>query len=81
MGMTTETLTAKVTTSGNSLAIRIPKPVADRLNLQAGSTVHLLEDRDGLKIIAYDPELQRQLEVAMGVQTRNAAALRALADR
>jgi putative addiction module antidote len=73
--------TTKVTTAGNSLAIRIPKAVADRMGLQRGTPVHILQDRDGFRVTLYDPELQRQLEVAAEVQTRNASALRALADQ
>jgi putative addiction module antidote len=80
MHMQNET-TTKITTAGNSLAIRIPRGMAERMNLQPGTTVHIFQDRDGFKVTPYDPELQRQLEVAAEVQARNASALRTLADR
>jgi putative addiction module antidote len=76
-----ENTTAKITTSGNSLALRIPKTVADRFGLKAGATVHILQDMDGFRVLMFDPELQRQLSIAAGVQSRNASALRTLADR
>lgn len=74
-------ITTKITMTGNSVAVRIPAAIAERYGFRSGTEVHLVEEMDGLRLAPLNPDLLRQLKIAADVQSRNAAALRVLADR
>ncbi|CAN5678649.1 AbrB/MazE/SpoVT family DNA-binding domain-containing protein [soil metagenome] len=65
---------------GGSVAAVLPKAMLDRLHLEAGDEVHVIEAADGLLITPFDPGF----EEAMAVHERGARkfrnALRALDD-
>jgi len=71
--------TLKVTTTGNSLAVRIPQSVAERLHLKKGDHLFLIETEDGFRLTPYDPDFSEQVRVAQGVIARYRNALRELA--
>jgi putative addiction module antidote len=71
--------TLKVTTTGNSLAVRIPQSVADRLRLKKGDEIFLVETEDGFRVTPYNPDFAEQMRVAEGVIARYRNALRELA--
>jgi putative addiction module antidote len=68
--------TLKVTTTGNSLAVRIPQSVAERLRLSKGDEVFLIETDDGFRITPYNPDFAEQMKVARSVMARYRNALR-----
>lgn len=70
--------TQKVTTTGNSLAVRIPQNVAERLGLHKGDEVFLIDTEDGFRITPFDPDFAEQMRVAKGVISRYRNALREL---
>ena len=70
--------TLKITTTGNSLAVRIPQRVAERLGLNKGDEVFLIDTEDGFRITPYNPDFAEQLRVAKGVIGRYRNALREL---
>jgi putative addiction module antidote len=73
-------LTLKVHKVGNSLNLRLPKDAVNSLRVSEGDVVYLTETADGgYRITPFDPEFERQMEVAEeGMKTyRN--ALRELA--
>ena len=71
--------TLKVTTTGNSLAVRIPQNVAERLGLHKGDEVFLIDTEDGFRITPYNLEFAEQMRVARGIMRRYRNALRELA--
>jgi putative addiction module antidote len=71
--------TLKVTTTGNSLAVRIPQTIAERLHLHKGDELYLIETEDGFRFTPYDPDFAEQMDVAQGVMARYRNALHELA--
>jgi putative addiction module antidote len=71
--------TLKVTTTGHSLAVRIPQHVADRLRLHKGDELFLIDTEDGFRITPYNPDFDEQMQVAQGVIGRYRNAMRELA--
>ena len=55
----------KVYKSGNSLSLRLPKEAANSLKVAEGDSVYLVETADGAyQVTPYDPEFERQMELA-----------------
>jgi putative addiction module antidote len=69
----------KITTTGNSLAIALPKAVVDRLKLKKGDEIFLVDTPDGVRLTPYDPEFDAQLNAARQVMRKYRNTLRALA--
>lgn len=69
----------KLTRIGNSVGVVLPKDILSRLNLEAGDALYLSESPDGYRLSRYDPEFERQWEVARKVMNRRRGALRELA--
>lgn len=59
--MITQVVTSSVQKWGNSLAVRIPKHMADHKAFQQGSTVEISETEDGLKIVLKKQKAQYTL--------------------
>ena len=70
-----------VTTTGNSLAVRIPKQLADRQGLRPGAELTLIETHDGIFLTSFDPELEEQMEAIRTTEMAYQSALRLLASR
>ena len=69
----------KITTIGNSLGVVLPKEVLARLRVGKGDTVYLTEAPDGFRLTPYDPEFERQMNVARRVMKKRRNVLRELA--
>ena len=50
----------KITTIGNSVGIVLPKEVLNRLHVEKGDSLYVLETPDGITLSPYDPELCRR---------------------
>ncbi|HET7569166.1 MAG TPA: AbrB/MazE/SpoVT family DNA-binding domain-containing protein [Gammaproteobacteria bacterium] len=70
----------KITTVGNSAGIVLPKELLARLRLKKGDTVYVTETPDGIKLMPYDEEFARQMEVAEEVMRRRRNLLHKLAE-
>lgn len=70
----------KITTVGNSAGVVLPKELLTRLRLEKGDELYVTELPDGIKLAPYDPELERQMQVAAGVMRRRRTLLRKLAE-
>ena len=58
-------LALKVHKVGNSLNLRLPRDAVNILRVSEGDTVYLTESADGgYKVTPYDPEFERQMQVA-----------------
>jgi putative addiction module antidote len=69
----------KITTVGNSAGVVLPKDLLIRLRLSKGDMLFATELADGLKLVAYDPELDRQMKVAEDIMRKRRTLLRKLA--
>lgn len=65
--------------AGGSISATLPKDMADRLRLEAGDTVFVIETERGILITPYDPDTEAALTIAGDVARRYRGALRELA--
>ncbi len=65
---------------GNSEGVILPKEVLDRLNLKAGDSLQLIEDKDGLTLRPTDDAFERQMAAAREVMDKYKVALQKLAE-
>lgn len=70
----------KITTVGNSAGVVLPKELLARLRLDKGDSLYVTELPDGIKLQAYDPTFEQQMEVAERVMRNERDLLRRLAD-
>ena len=55
----------KIVKVGNSLGVRLPREVLNRMHLGDGDKLILTEDPEGgYRLTPYDPELEQQMEIA-----------------
>jgi len=71
--------TLKVTQIGNSLGLILPKEIVERLRLEKGESVSVVETPQGIEITPFDPDFDKKLEAARKVTKRYRNALRELA--
>jgi putative addiction module antidote len=69
----------KITTVGNSAGVILPKELLARLRLQKGDTLYATELPDGIKLSAFDPKLEKEMEIAERVMRKRRTLLRKLA--
>jgi putative addiction module antidote len=69
----------KLTTVGSSTGVVFPKEVLARLKIVKGDTVFLTESPDGYRITPYDPEFERQMELARRAMRERRNVLKELA--
>ena len=64
---------------GGSVGATIPKEMAERLHLQVGDRVIVVETDDGILLTPYDPDFERAMEAYRRTASRYRNALRELA--
>jgi len=69
----------KIIQIGNSVGIVLPKEALAALHAKKGDTVILSAAPDGLRVSAYDPEVQKQVDAGREVMRDYRDTLRALA--
>lgn len=70
----------KVVSIGNSNGVILPKETLARLNIQKGDTLYLTETPQGIRLVPYDEEFARQMEVAREIMRENRDVLQRLAE-
>jgi putative addiction module antidote len=65
---------------GNSEGVIIPKEVLERMNLKAGDSVVVSEDKNGIVLKRAEDSFERQMEIARGLMDRYKVALQKLAE-
>ncbi|MCW4454927.1 AbrB/MazE/SpoVT family DNA-binding domain-containing protein [Flavobacterium sp. MXW15] len=70
----------KITGSGNSAGVILPKELLARLRLGKGDELYALETPDGIRLTAFDPELAAQMEVAEAIMREDRQVLHKLAQ-
>lgn len=66
---------------GNSLGATFPADVLAMLQVSEGDALYLTTAPDGVRLTPYNPEFERQMEVARKVMKRRRNMLRELAKR
>ena len=69
----------KIRQAGGSLAATIPKDMVDRLQLEAGDEIFVVETDRGLLLTPFDPTFEAALDLYRRVAQRYRNALRELA--
>lgn len=69
----------KIIQIGNSVGIVLPREALTALHAEKGDTLTLSETLDGLRLSAYDPEVQKQVDAGREVMREYRDTLRALA--
>jgi putative addiction module antidote len=64
---------------GGSLGTTLPKAMTDRLNLEAGDKVYVIETEGGILVTPYDPEFEEVMAIEERVRKQYQNALRELA--
>ena len=70
----------KIIPIGNSSGVILPKETLARLNVQKGDTLYLTEGPDGIRLVPYDEEFARQMEVAREIMRENRDVMQRLAE-
>ena len=71
----------KIIKVGNSLGMRLPREVLNRLHLEGGDKLILTESPEGgYRITPYDPEFEQQMKLAEEGMRRYRNTLKALAE-
>jgi putative addiction module antidote len=69
----------KLRRAGGSVAVTLPKDMADRLHLGAGDRVLAVETEQGILLTPYDPAVEEGLAIAARAAKKYRNALRELA--
>ncbi|MEA1920358.1 MAG: AbrB/MazE/SpoVT family DNA-binding domain-containing protein [Campylobacterota bacterium] len=69
----------KLTTIGNSTGAVIPKEILEKLHVNKGDTLYLVEDEDGYRLTPYNEEFLEQMKVAEIIMREDRDVLKALA--
>lgn len=72
--------TLKVTTVGNSAGVVLPKEILQRLRVDKGDVLYVLETPNGVELTAYNPEFAAQMDVAEQVMREDRDVLRRLGE-
>ena len=65
--------------AGGSISATLPRDMAERLHLEPGDRVLVVETDRGILITPFDPNVERALAIARGVAKKYRNALRELA--
>jgi putative addiction module antidote len=69
----------KLMTVGNSVGVVLPREILEKLRVQKGDTLYVVETPRGIELTPYDPEFARQMDTAEAVMREDRDALRKLA--
>jgi len=66
---------------GNSVGVLLPQEVLAALDVDQGDTLFFTKSPDGYRVTPYDPDFERQMEVAQMVMRRDRNLLHELAKK
>jgi putative addiction module antidote len=70
----------KLIAVGNSTGVILPKELLEKLRVEKGDELQVLETPDGFRVTPFDDEFGRQLDVAERVMREDRDILRKLAE-
>lgn len=76
--MTTKTL--KLTQIGNSTGVVLPRELLEKLRVERGDVLSVVETPDGIELTPYDPQFAKQMEIAERVMREDRDVLRLLGE-
>lgn len=76
--MTTRKL--RITTVGNSTGVILPKELLEKLRVQRGDELMVLETPDGITLTPYNAEFSQQMDVAEQIMRKRRNLLKKLAE-
>jgi putative addiction module antidote len=71
--------TLKLTAIGTSTGVVIPKEMLNRMKVERGDALHVIETPDGYLLTPYDPEVAEQVEAGREFMKDNRDVFKALA--
>lgn len=71
--------TLKIRKIGNSLGTILPTELLNRMNVQEGDDLHVVETESGIELTAYDPDFENAMKVFENGRKKYRNALRRLA--
>lgn len=72
--------TIEVTTIGNSKGVVLSAEILERLQVQEGDRLYVIETPNGIELSPYDPELAEQLRIGEQIMCEHDSLLRRLAE-
>lgn len=73
------TATLKLTAIGTSTGVVIPKDMLNRMKVQRGDALHVIETADGYLLTPFDPKVAEQVEAGREFMKDNRDTFKALA--
>ncbi len=70
----------KLTAIGNSTGVVLPKELLEKLRVQRGDELMVLETPDGITLTPFDPVFSAQMDIAEKVMRRRRNLLKKLAE-
>ena len=70
----------KLTAIGNSTGVILPKEILERLHVDKGDTLYVLETANGIELTPYDPDFEKQMQAAERVMREDRDVLKRLAE-
>lgn len=72
--------TLTITKIGNSEGVILPKEILARLRVGKGDTLSITETPNGIELSVYDPDFERDMQLAETIIRENRNALKKLAE-
>jgi putative addiction module antidote len=72
--------TLKLTTVGNSIGVVLSKEILEKLRVDKGDFLYVVETSNGIELSPYNPEFAEQMEIAEQMMREDRDALRKLAE-
>jgi putative addiction module antidote len=69
----------KLTQIGNSVGVILPKELLSLLRLEKGDTLYATESPEGVRLTPFNPQFEKQMELARQVMKSRRNVLRELA--
>jgi len=73
-------ISLKLTAVGNSTGVVLPQEILERLHVDRGDLLYVVETPLGIELVPLDPELTEQMETAERVMRKDRDVLRKLAE-
>lgn len=74
------TKTLKLTQVGNSTGVVLPREILEKLRVERGDVLSVVETPDGIELTPYDPDFASQMEIAERVMREDRDVLRLLGE-
>jgi putative addiction module antidote len=71
--------TLKLTNVGNSVGVVLPKEILNKLRVEKGDSLYVVETPEGIELTAYRPDFAEQMDAAEEIMRKNRDVLKLLA--